>query len=109
MQVVSTMCVCKQYYTIEHTIYHDEDGNPTLSVACKIYCDHMGSHTQIISDIPLEVTAKEWEEMSIEMRVKVLKSIPNIAKLGDIIINELAKNRYYLVSVDPCPYCSTDP
>ena len=98
------MCICEEKWIIKHTIYHNENFEPTLSLVKIVYCNHMGSSEQILIDIPLGITAKEWKIKA--KRIEILKSIPNI-KLDDKAIKSLARNGYYLIRSYSCPYCTT--
>ena len=95
------ICVCKEYWSIKTTIYHDENNNPTLSLTYVVYCDHMGSREQVISDIPLGLTGEEWDNLPIQRRVVILEPLVRSREIAE----KLAIEGHYDIKQYPCPYC----
>ena len=94
-------CWCEEYWVVEEGIYHNVKGEKMVSLRYKIFCDHMFSVTQVLAEYSLGKTLEEWLELSLEERVKILKSyVPlNIAK-------ELAEKGVFREKIYPCPYCN---
>ena len=96
------MCLCEEYWLISFDKYHDENGEPTGSLQYLVYCDHMGSTKQVITEIPLGYTRRELLTMTIKERIEMLSKYVNLSKRK---LQKLASQGVLDVKRYLCPLC----
>ncbi len=93
------MCMCEDIIKLVVSYYHNEKGEPTLSLIHALHCDHMGGNEQILSELPLGLTTREFQKLPARKKLEMLTRF-----VEEDIARKLLRHWRVIIKRYSCPY-----